>query len=370
MTGRRGSWLAAAIAVVTAAAGAGSAYALLSARERHAERPVSVEPAYRTDSVTRMTLTTVGSVDGQLSRGTPEPVESKATGTITWLPAVGALLRRGNAVLRADERPVALLYGQLPIYRPLTLGTEGDDVEQLERNLAALGYGGFTVDRRFSSATTAAVKRWQRDLGVPTTGTVEVAAVVYAAGPVRVAARTARLGAAATGAVITCTPDTKVVTAEVPAATAGWAAVGARVTVELPNGRSTAGVVRSVGDDAAVPQGTGGENAGANTGADSPGAGRGTTATVLVRVSIADQKATGTLASGPVRIRHTVQERREVLTVSVAALVAPIEGGYAVETDEGGESRLIPVTTGLFADGRVEIRGDGVTEGLRVRVPA
>ncbi|MBY8871339.1 peptidoglycan-binding protein [Micromonospora sp. PLK6-60] len=366
MTARRRPWLAGAIAITTAAAGAGSAYALFSARERHAERPATVEPAYATDTVTRMTLTTTGSVDGQLSRGIPEPVESKAAGTITWLPAVGALLRRGDAVLRADERPVILLYGRLPMYRPLAADVEGDDVAQFERNLAALGYAGFTVDRRFTPATTAAVKRWQRDLGVPTTGTVEVAAVVYAAGPVRVAGRLARLGATATGEVITCTPDTKIVMAEVPAAAVGWAVAGSRVTVELPNGRDTAGVVRSVGSEAAVPQDAGGEQADA----PAPGAGRGPAATVQVTVSIADQEAIGAVTNGPVHIRHTVQQRREVLTVSVAALVAPIGGGYAVELDEGGESRLLPVTTGLFADGRVEIRGTGLAEGLRVRVPA
>ncbi|NUT91194.1 MAG: peptidoglycan-binding protein, partial [Saccharothrix sp.] len=39
-------------------------------------------------------------------------------------------------------------------------------------------------------------------------------------------------------------------------------------------------------------------------------------------------------------------------------------GGYAVETAD--DRRLLPVKTGLFAKGKVEITGDGVTEGLKV----
>src|SRR6185503_6027141 len=105
--------------------------------------------------------------------GEPVPLAMTAPGTVTWLPEVGATIRRGEPLLRADERPVVLLYGAVPMYRTLAAGAKGTDVRQLEANLAALGYTGFTVDDAFSAATTVAVKRWQDSLGLERTGTLE-----------------------------------------------------------------------------------------------------------------------------------------------------------------------------------------------------
>jgi hypothetical protein len=51
--------------------------------------------------------------------------------------------------------------------------------------------------------------------------------------------------------------------------------------------------------------------------------------------------------------------------VPVQALLALAEGGYALET-EGGD--LIGVETGAFADGFVEVAGQGLAEGLEVVV--
>jgi len=43
-------------------------------------------------------------------------------------------------------------------------------------------------------------------------------------------------------------------------------------------------------------------------------------------------------------------------------------GGYAVETADG-RHRRIPVQTGIFSNGRVEISGAGIVEGLKVLAP-
>ncbi len=48
---------------------------------------------------------------------------------------------------------------------------------------------------------------------------------------------------------------------------------------------------------------------------------------------------------------------------------APLRG-FGVEVVEGDATRHVPVTTGLFAGGRVEISGDGLTEGMTVGMPA
>jgi multidrug efflux system membrane fusion protein len=54
----------------------------------------------------------------------------------------------------------------------------------------------------------------------------------------------------------------------------------------------------------------------------------------------------------------------------VSALLALAEGGYGLQLVEGGGTRYIAVQTGLFADGRVEVSGSGLTAGMRVGVPS
>lgn len=202
-------------------------------------------------------------------------------------------------MLRVDDRPVALLYGSLPMYRELALrqpdlpatgsddstsgGTEkgepraspepqpssapqspstprplyGMDVRQFETNLSALGYTGFTVDDEYTGLTAEAVERWQRDLGLPQTGRVAVGDVLYAPGPVRIANTGIRIGADATGDPVTYTSTSRMVTMEAPAADLEWAERGTAVTVELPDGRTVKGEVAQVGRDATAPDAPG-----------------------------------------------------------------------------------------------------------------
>ena len=54
-----------------------------------------------------------------------------------------------------------------------------------------------------------------------------------------------------------------------------------------------------------------------------------------------------------------------MLSVPVTALLATAGGGYAVQ-EARAAAQLIPVTTGLFAAGYVQISGPGIYPGLRV----
>jgi multidrug efflux pump subunit AcrA (membrane-fusion protein) len=76
--------------------------------------------------------------------------------------------------------------------------------------------------------------------------------------------------------------------------------------------------------------------------------------------------AAAAYALASVDVTFTAEERADVLAVPVAALVALREGGYGVEVVEGNRSRYVPVETGLFADGLVEISGAGIEEGMTV----
>ena len=68
-------------------------------------------------------------------------------------------------------------------------------------------------------------------------------------------------------------------------------------------------------------------------------------------------------------VEVTAELAEDVLSVPVSALLALVEGGYAIEVPDGDGTRLIGVDTGMFADGLVEITGDGISEGLEVVVP-
>jgi hypothetical protein len=341
-------------AVLVVAAGAAAAVGFGGTPEPAASRG-SQPPA--TAAVTRQTLTRTETVDGTLGYGEATTVAARgAGGTLTWLPGVGTVLGRGQPVYKVDEQPVPLVYGSTPLYRTLRAGVEGADAKLLEQNLSALGYGGFTVDDEYTGATADAVRQWQADLGVAETGRVEVGQVVVARGQIRVTEHKTTIGMSANGPVLDYTGTTRIVTVNLDVAQQQLVRAGVAATVELPDGRRVAGTVESVGTVATV-QSSGSGNQ------------QETTTTVEVTVSVRDQKALGTLDQAPVDVVLQAERRPDVLTVPVNALVALIEGGYGVQVVDGDGTRYVAVQTGMFAGGRVEVTGAGLTEGTAVGVP-
>jgi peptidoglycan hydrolase-like protein with peptidoglycan-binding domain len=320
--------------------------------------PVSTRQPPATTQVTRATLTQTERVSGTLGYGTATTVAARAAGagTITWLPAVGAVVTRGQPMYKVDERPVVLLYGATPLYRPLTVDVEGADVTLLEENLRALGYTGFTVDDEFTSSTATAVKAWQEKLGLDETGVVTTGQVVVAAGALRVASLAAAAGGSAGGPVLAYTGTTRVVTVALDVAKQHLVRKGLSATVTLPDGKTVPGTVASVGTVA-------------STSTSGSGNQQSSTTTIEVVVTVTDQAALGTLDAAPVDLTLVAAERRDVLTVPVAALVALAEGGYGVQVVEGSTTRYVAVETGMFANGRVEVSGGGLAPGVLVGIP-
>lgn len=70
-------------------------------------------------AVTQQTLSSQVLVDGVVGYGEPVPVSASGPGTITWAAPVGSTVHRGEALFEIDGRPVPLLYGSVPLYRPL-----------------------------------------------------------------------------------------------------------------------------------------------------------------------------------------------------------------------------------------------------------
>ncbi|MFI0487313.1 peptidoglycan-binding protein [Actinomadura sp. 9N215] len=334
---------------VVVAGGAGLATAGLGGGGEPAAARSSLPPA--TAPIERTTLVETQDVDGTLGYGGTRTAIGAGNGTLTWLPAAGSVIARGRPVYRVDDRPVPLLYGRLPLYRTLSAGTKGDDVEQLEKNLRALGYTGFTVDETYGSATAAAVKRWQDALGVAETGRVEPGSAVVASGRIRVAERKANVGDRIGGAVLTYTGTTRVVTVDLDVRYQRLARKGAEVEIELPSGDTTKGRIASVGRVAKE----GGE--------EDP-------TTIELTVAVRGQKALGSYDKAPVEVRLTADRHGDVLAVPIGALLARGDGGYAVQVVQDGRVRTVPVETGVFTDGQVEISGAGLAEGMKVGVPA
>ena len=343
---RRTWWVTAAAVVTLGAAGA----AAVVVRDDDREIPPAAAGPPATTTVRRQTLAESVTVDGKLGYGDPVPMKSGAVGTVTWLPQPGRTVRRGGTLMRADNRPVVLLTGVLPMYRPLSPGVEGPDVLQFERNLRALGYTGFTVDDEYSDATARAVRRWQKELELPGTGIVDTSWVIVAAGPVRIAGPKVRVGDPATGLVLTYTGEGSIVTVDAEADAAGWAKPGAKVSVGLPNGRKAAGTVTHVGAEATAEEGK--------------------DPTVPVTIKLGDPKAAGGLRAAPVAVTYTGEQRKNVLTVPVPALLALAEGGYGLQVVEGGTARYLAVKVGMFAGGRAEVSGAGLTDGTTVGMPS
>jgi peptidoglycan hydrolase-like protein with peptidoglycan-binding domain len=291
---------------------------------------------------------------------------ARLDGSVTWLPAPGAVVRQGQQLYGVAGRPVVLLYGGVPAFRDLATGVSGDDVRQLEQDLIDLGFadaGNLTVDGVFAGADAAAVARWQAAIGVPQTGIVRLGEVVFATGVVRVAAVHAALGAdAAAGApVLDLTSTRHVVTAQLDTSRQQIVSVGDQVSVLMPDGRTSVnGAVTDVGHVATQP------SQGPNQGGGQP-----QVPTVTVTVTLADESAAGTLDQAPVYISIATESKRGVLAVPVTALLAQAGGDYAVAVRAGGGRHLVTVQPGLFGDGGlVEVSGAGLAVGDQVEVPA
>lgn len=161
-------------------------------------RAAGAESRGRTAVVARRTLVDRKSVDGTLGFAGKRSATNRLSGTITWLPHVGQVIRPGHTLFRVDGDPVVLMDGTLPAYRTLKPGVDnGADVRQLERGLRALGYYPGVVDSHYTASSAAAVRKWQDDLGLDKTGQVELGRVVFLPGARRVTDVKTSLGSAA-----------------------------------------------------------------------------------------------------------------------------------------------------------------------------
>jgi hypothetical protein len=383
---RRKTWALGAAAALAAVTVTGVVLAMSGTKQQ--ALAVQQTPT-NTAQVERRTLSAMVSQGGILtyrarSDGSPYAVINQAQGTYTELPGLGRVISQGHVLYRVNDRPVLLLRGSTPAYRTLSAGVSGPDVAQLNADLVALDYATRAqlspTSASFGSATTTAVEKLQAALGVARSGALALGEAVFEPTAVRVTSLSAQLGGRTQPGetVIQATSTARQVQIALAASQQTEVAVGNKVTITLPNSRTTPGVVSSVATVATCPSGSGSGRSGSSAAApgtdtcSSNGSGS-STPTIAVDVTFSDPAATGTWDQAPVQVGITTASVPNALVVPVTALLARSGGGYAVEVvGAGATSHLVPVSLGLFddADGLVQVTGSGLAAGQEVVVPS
>jgi hypothetical protein len=360
----RGGWVSLGIVAVVAASW--MVRMSLFPAATPGSRPGAAAPA--TAVVTRQDLTATTPETATLGYAQVYAVTGQGSGTLTWLPSPGQLIGQGQVLYKTgDGTPVVLLYGTVPDWRALGEGMTGQDVSQLNHDLVGMGW----ADRSdvvllgwdyYSWETAYAVQQMEDHLGVAwPPGSLSLGQVVFEPEALRVAQVTGSLGGSADGPVLTATSGRQVVTIALDASQQTEVRAGDAVSIALPDGSTTPGVISSVGTVA-------------TTSSSAPGQGEGPAATTIaVTVTLVHPQAAGTLDQAPVTVNITTETSPgPVLAVPVTALLAQSSGGYDVEVaGPGSARRYVPVTPGIYDDaaGLVQVTG-ALTAGERVVVAA
>lgn len=295
-------------------------------------------------------------VSDQVQIGTPLLSTSTApSGTVTSVVDDGVVVGQGEPLFSINGDAVVLLVGDIPLYRTLTVGIDGEDVAQLQSTLLDLGHGqafGMIADGSFGEPTAAAVAEWQLAAGMQPDGVVNVGDVIVLPEPIRVNEMLVAPGDnVMTGTpVLTSSEASTYVTVELSTDDQDLVAVGDAVVVVLPSGNRETAVVTDIGSVVLANQ-------------------QGETYFEMT-VTLDDPSSAQGLDQAPVDVEIVGDRADDVLAVPVTALLALAEGGYAVEVvNDDGTTTLVAVSPGLFADGFVEVDSDSLQAGWQVVVP-
>lgn len=276
-----------------------------------------------------------------------------ASGVVTAVSlANGTEVGTGTVLYRVNLRPVVVAQGDTPAFRDITRGTSGEDVAQLQAMLAETGFFHGEVDGEAGWDTVAAIRAWQAELGVESSGIVAQGDIIFVPTlPARLALDTQLVarGEALSGGEhvllgISGSPSfqiplTEAQAAKIPTGTevqllspsgAQWAATVSEIRRETNEGDGVRAVLLG-GEDAAICQ------------------------------DLCNELPIGQTSSLPAEI---------VLLAEVTGLVVPVA---AIVTGADGEAALVdtagvrhPIRVLATAKGMSVV--SGVSEGLQVRL--
>lgn len=318
--------------------------------ELERQRDIELVPAVRRDVVE------TSKVEATVGFGTVVTLPLEVEGIVTWTPEPRSVLSSGDVLIEVGGRPVVLVAGETPLYRPLRLvpagerdeaGTRigvlsGADVGQLQRFLLAKGFDDnarLEVDEAFGLSTHRAVKAWQTAVGHPATGVVDAGQMVFMPGDLLVAnelvvgQRFTQLDVTGTNTVLQVTGSTTL---------REFFAVGS--TVEVLSEPPVDGVVTR------------------STRISSPDSGQ---VGQLIEVAV-DGVAPDELGQS-VLIVGSVTRATDALAIPVRALLALSDGGWQVEIDSGSGTETVPVVLEQVVDTTAIV--SGIDDGAQVVVP-
>ena len=226
----------------------------------------------------------------------------------------------------------------------------GVDVTELNRDLVRLGYatraalGPRSGWDYYSAETAYAVGLLQAKLGLAVTGALPLGQVAVLPGPALVTGlgtSTSLSGPATAGTVVlTATSVTPVVTINLDPSLQAEVKDGDQVSITLPDGSTTLGVVTQVGRVATTPNSSSSSNSSSasQSGNSSNSSASGSGATITVLVSLTHPKAAGKLNQAPVTVTITTGSVSNALTVPVDALLAQPRRGVRGGADRPGRA--------------------------------
>jgi hypothetical protein len=392
--GSRRGWIAAGLVLVVAAAVGGAAAAGLFDGSGGSNAG-STDAGYATSTrtVTRESLTSQTEEDATLGDAGSWTVTvpqssssgssggsgsgSSSSGTLTWLPQVGWTVKQGQAIYKVSGTPVVLLYGNVPAYRDLSEGLTGPDVTELNTDLVKLGYlkasslGPRSGWDYYSAETAYGVEQFQLHYGMTETGTLSLGEAAFLPGQALITAygTGVSVGGPATpgAALLTASSTTPVVSIQLDPGLQGTVKVGDAVSITLPDGNITPGVISQV-QRVATSSSSNSSDQNGNSGGSNGGSSSGATITVLA--TLTHPKDAGDLNQAPVTATITTGSVTNAIVVPVDALLAEPGGKFAVEVVAGSRHHLVTVVPGLFDDaaGLVQVTGN-LTPGQLVVVP-
>jgi len=232
----------------------------------------------------------------------------------------------------------------------------GADVEQLQKALVALGYdaaGSLVADGTMDAATIQAVVALQKATGMDQDGVINPGDVVFLSGPARVTEQLHSVGNSISvgSGVLRASLAEKMVQMPLPAQYQAMVAVGDAVIVEMPDETEVPATV-AYRSNTAIP-------------------GESSSASFEIRITLDDPAVAQDLDWAPVHVHVVADSVEDVMAVPVSALVALIEGGYAIEIDAGlGRTRYVGVEVGFYgSNNMIEIISPEIEPGDRVVVP-
>ena len=161
-----------ALIAVVAAAGVGwAAGTRIKSPAQVAAEAEPPEPSLITVPVARMVIAndvvTRGTVrfDEPESVSAPQLAQPELAPVVTWVPGIGDELPEGSVLFELAGRPTFALQGDLPLFRTVTPGDRGEDIEQLQSALTRLGFDPGIVDGVYGPDTEAAVTAFYQSHG-------------------------------------------------------------------------------------------------------------------------------------------------------------------------------------------------------------